>query len=68
MHSQQTDNIMKVSYHTYHSFKGKDGNECSMASQLYMTGIYVIYNNNSALQGSSTPQKNPEVTEQVEKG
>lgn len=57
MHSQQTDNIMKVSYHTYHSFKDKDGNECSTTSQLYMTGIYVIYNNNSALQGSSTPQK-----------
>lgn len=57
MHSQQTDNTMKVSYHTYHSFKDKNGNECSMASQLYMTGIYVIYNNNSALQGSSTPQK-----------
>ena len=48
---------MKASYHASHSFKDKDGNECSITSRLYMTGIYVIHNNNSALQGCSTPQK-----------
>lgn len=48
---------MKVTYNTYHSFKDKDGKKRTMTSQLYQVGIYVIFDNDSTLQGSLTPQK-----------
>lgn len=48
---------MKKTYCTYHSFKDSEGNSHSMASQLYAVGIYIIFDNNPALQGGSTPQK-----------
>lgn len=48
---------MKVTYNITHSFKDKNGQQHTMTSQLYQTGIYVIFNNDASLQGSSTPLK-----------
>lgn len=42
-------------YSPFHSFKVGD-KEASMASQLYQTGIYIILNNDPALQFGSYPQ------------
>lgn len=47
---------MKVKYNASHSFTDKEGIKHSMLSQIYAIGIYVIYDNNPALQGSTTPQ------------
>lgn len=47
---------MKVKYHASHSFTDKEGINHSMLSQVYAVGIYVIYDNNPALQGGATPQ------------
>lgn len=48
---------MKVTYNITHSFKDKNGQQQTMTSQPYQTGIYVIFNNDASLQGSSTPLK-----------
>lgn len=58
---------MKVTYNICHSFKDKNGRQQTMVSQLYQTGIYVIYNNDSSLQGSSTPQKIRKLQEKLRK-
>ncbi len=58
---------MKVSYSTYYSFKDKDGQKHSMTSQLYQVGVYLILNNNSSLQASSTPQKMKKVQDKLRK-
>lgn len=41
-------------YSPFHSFKCK-GKECTMQTQVYQIGIYVIYDNDSACQSTATP-------------
>jgi hypothetical protein len=45
----------KWKYHTYITFKdGKDNSEHTFQTQLYRTGIYGIWDNNSGQQGNYT--------------
>ena len=45
----------KWKYHTFLKFKdGKDNSEHTLTTQLYRTGIYGIWNNDSAQQGNYT--------------